>query len=66
MASIVIGEVEVDAAFLTQLLQDVLEKFSPDTPVTMAFRKAHFSSGHDLKQFCGQLGLQILQGGVEQ
>lgn len=66
VASITIGEVQVDAAFLTQLLENVLEKFSPDTPVTMAFRKAHFTSGHDLKHFCKALGLDIAQGGVEQ
>ena len=45
VASIMIGEVQVDAIFLTQLLENVLEKFPPDTPVTMAFRKAHFASG---------------------
>ena len=66
VASIIIGEVRVDAGFLTRLLQNVLEKFPPDTPVTMAFRKAHFGSGHDLKHFCQVLGLEIAQGNVEQ
>ena len=66
VASITIGEVRVDAAFLTRLLENVLEKFPPDTPVTMAFRKAHFASGHDLRQFCEALGLDIAQGSVEQ
>ena len=66
VASITIGEVQVDAAFLTRLLENVLEKFPPDTPVTMAFRKAHFASGHDLKHFCEMLGLDIAQGSVEQ
>lgn len=60
-ARIMVGELRVDAAFLTQLLQKVLDKFSPDTPVTMSFRKAHFASGHDLKQFCETLGLEITQ-----
>ena len=66
VASITIGEVQVDAAFLTRLLENVLEKFPPDTPVTMAFRKAHFASGHDLKHFCETLELDIAQGSVEQ
>ena len=66
VASITIGEVQVDAAFLTRLLENVLEKFPPDTPVTMAFRKARFTSGHDLKHFCETLGLDIAQGSVEQ
>ena len=66
VASIIIGEVQVDAAFLTQLLGNVLDKFPPDTPVTMVFRKAHFASGHDLKHFCETLGLEISHGSVEQ
>jgi len=32
----------------------------------MSFRKAHFSSGHDLKDFAGKLGLTIEQSDVEQ
>ncbi len=47
-----VGEIAVDAAFIDALLEKVLEKFAPDTPVTMTFRKAHFASGHDLKDFC--------------
>ena len=64
--SIMIGEVQVDAAFLAQLLENVLDKFAPDTPVTMVFRKAHFASGYDLKRFCETLGLEVAQGSVEQ
>jgi hypothetical protein len=44
----------------------VLEKFSADTPVTMTFRKAHFASGHDLKDFAGKLGIDLQPGDVEQ
>jgi hypothetical protein len=65
-ARIMVGELRVDAPFLTQLLEKVLDKFPPDTPVTMSFRKAHFASGHDLKQFCEMLGLEIAQGSAEQ
>ena len=49
MISISVGEIAVDASFLEALLVKVLEKFGTETPVTMTFRKAHFSSGHDLK-----------------
>ncbi|MGH8545559.1 MAG: FN3 associated domain-containing protein, partial [Gammaproteobacteria bacterium] len=66
VASITVGEVKVDAAFLTYLLDKVLEKFSPDTPVTLTFRKAHFSLGHDLKDFCEKLGLELRQENIEQ
>ena len=66
VATIMIGEVRVDAPFLTQLLENVLEKFTPDTPVTMTFLKAHFASGHDLKDFCEKVGIVVTQGSVEQ
>ena len=66
VATVVIGEVEVEAPFLTQLLENVLQKFTPDTPVTMTFGKAHFASGHDLKDFCEKVGIVVTQGSVEQ
>jgi hypothetical protein len=66
VAQIVVGEVRVDAAFIVELLKKVLEKFSPETPITMTFRKAHFASGHDLKDFVGNLGLELELGDVEQ
>ena len=66
IAHIMVGEVRVDAAFITALLTKVLEKFAPDTPVTMTFRKAHFASGHDLKDFAGKLGIDLEQADVEQ
>ena len=66
IANIMVGEVRVDAAFIMALLTKVLEKFAPDTPVTMSFRKAHFASGHDLKEFSGKLGMALEQADVEQ
>ncbi|MCA3223201.1 MAG: DUF499 domain-containing protein [Burkholderiales bacterium] len=66
VAQIAVGEVRVDSAFITALLEKVLEKFAPDTPVTMTFRKAHFASGHDLKDFAGKLGIELEQADVEQ
>ena len=65
-AYIMIGQVPVDAPFLSQLLKNVGDRFSPDAPITMAFQKAHFASGHDLEQFCQEVGLKISQGSVEQ
>ncbi len=40
-----VGEVRVDAAFITALLSKVLEKFAPDTPVTMTFRQGALRVG---------------------
>ncbi len=66
MISVNVGEIAVEASFIEALLAKVLEKFTTDTPVTMTFRKAHFASGHDLKDFAGRLGIELQQGDVEQ
>jgi hypothetical protein len=66
VANIAVGEVRVDAAFIMGLVEKLLEKFAPDAPITMTFRKAHFSSGHDLKDFATKLGMDLEPGDVEQ
>ena len=66
MIAVNVGEIEVDAAFIEVLLNKVLEKFTPETPVTLTFRKAHFASGHDLKDFAAKLGMELKSGDVEQ
>ena len=66
VATFFVGEIPVNAAFLETILKTTLEKFMPDTPVTMTFRKAHFNSGHDLKDFAEKLGLELNPGDVEQ
>jgi hypothetical protein len=66
VASFSVGEIPVNAAFLEALLKIVLEKFEPDSPVTLVFRKAQFASGHDLKDFADQLGFELKPGDVEQ
>jgi hypothetical protein len=66
MIAVNVGEIAVEGAFIEALLTKVLEKFTPDTPVTMTFRKAHFASGHDLKDFAGKLGIELQPSDVEQ
>ncbi|RWO93350.1 MAG: DUF499 domain-containing protein [Mesorhizobium sp.] len=66
MIAVHVGEIAVDASFIEALLSKVLEKFTPDTPVTMTFRKGHFASGHDLKDFADKLGIELRTGDVEQ
>jgi hypothetical protein len=66
MIAVHVGEIAVDAAFIEALLTKVLEKFTPDTPVTMTFRKGYFVSGHDLKDFTAKLGIELQSGDVEQ
>ena len=66
MIAVNVGDIQVDAAFIEALLSKVLEKFTPDAPVTMTFRKAHFASGHDLKDFAGKLGIELQAGDIEQ
>ena len=66
VATFFVGEIPVNAAFIEAILKTTLEKFTPDTPVTMTFRKAHFNSGHDLKDFAEKLGIELGTGDVEQ
>lgn len=66
MIAVSVGEILVDADFIEALLTKVLEKFTPDTPVNMTFRKGHFPSGHDLTDFASKLGIQLQEGDVEQ
>jgi hypothetical protein len=66
MINISVGEIKVEGGFIEALLTKVLEKFSADTPVTMSFRKAHFGSGHDLKDFAAKLGIELQQADIEQ
>jgi len=66
MIAIHVGDVPVEADFIEALLNQIAEKFSPETPVTMTFRKAGFASGHDLKAFADKLGIELKIGDVEQ
>ena len=66
VASITVGNVEIKAPFLLSLIEILLEKFSAETPITMTFGRAEFSSGHDLKAFCEKLNLKLSRGSVEQ
>jgi hypothetical protein len=61
-----VGEVKVNANFIETILNIMLEKFELTTPITMIFRKAHFPSGHDLKDFAERLGIVLQPGDVEQ
>jgi len=64
--SITVGEIPIEATFIQALLTKVLEKFAPETLVTMRFGKAHFASGHDLKTFAEKLEIDLRPGDVEQ
>lgn len=66
MVGVTVGEVRVNATFIEDILKTVLSKFEPTTPVTMTFRKAHFNSGHDLKDLAEKLGFELNSGDVEQ
>jgi len=63
---VMVGEIQVNAAFIESILKTVLEKFEPTTPITMIFRLAHFASGHDLKDFAEKLAFDLQPGDVEQ
>jgi hypothetical protein len=66
MMALTVGDIAVEAPFVQSLLTLVLEKFTAETPVTLTFRKAHFQTGHDLRDFAEKLGMELQQGDVEQ
>jgi hypothetical protein len=66
MIVVQVGEMAVEAAFIEALLTKILEKFTPDTPVTLSFKKAVFASGHDLQAFAERLGIELQAGNVAQ
>ena len=66
MIALYVGEIAVDSRFLEELLLRIIDKFPTDTPVTMTFRKAHFTSGHDLKDFASKLDIELKIGDVDQ
>lgn len=61
-----LGEVEIDGLFIESMVTKLQEKFSPDSPIVMVFKKAKFTSGHDLKDFKEKLGIELSDGEVEQ
>lgn len=63
---VTVGELTVDSKYIESILQAVLVKFLPDAPITMSFRKAHFASGHDLREFADKLGIALQASEVEQ
>jgi len=63
---VMIGEIQVNAAFIEAILKTVLEQFVPTAPVSMTFRKAHFASGYDLKHFADKLGITLQPEDIEQ
>lgn len=66
MIALTVGDVAVEAAFVENMLNKILEKFAPTTPITMTFKKADFASGHDLQAFATRLGIELRRGEVEQ
>jgi hypothetical protein len=64
--NIMMGEIKVTAEYVESILTSVLSMFETETPVTMTFRKAHFTSGHDLKRFVESMGIDIQHSEVEQ
>lgn len=61
-----VGEVKVDGEYIDKLLKTALTKFAAETAVTMTFKKAYFTSGHDLKLFTEALGIELQAGEVVQ
>ena len=65
-AQVSVSELPITGEYLEKVLIAVSEAFPPDAPITLSFKKAHFTTGHDLKQFSEQFGLELLPGEVSQ
>ncbi|TGE21860.1 DUF499 domain-containing protein [Hymenobacter aquaticus] len=66
VAGVTVGEIAVEAAFIENLLTQLLDKFDKDAPVVLTFNKAHFANGHDLEQFSAEFGLPLKSENIEQ
>lgn len=66
VAVVNIGEIAMDAEFLLALLDQLAARFPADAPVTMAFRRARFSTGHDVEAFAERVGIALAQENIEQ
>lgn len=64
--TVTIGELRVTGEKLEQLLGKAQELLEPDAPITLAFKKAHFASGHDLQEFAKKFNITLLQAEVQQ
>ena len=63
---VAVSSMTVGAEYLTGLLESSVLPFDVDAPITLSFKKAHFKSGHDLKQFTSELGIDVQPGEVVQ
>lgn len=61
-----IGQVRVEPAFVEDLLTRLIQPLPPDAPVTLTFRRASFTTGHDLKEFAERHGIELKPDSVEQ
>lgn len=63
--SISIGRIRLDGATLLAMLKAAQSKFEPGAPVVMKFKKAHFPTGHNLKEFSEEFGITLSPGEVQ-
>lgn len=65
-ANVTVTELPITGEYLEKVLLAVTDAFPPDAPITLSFKKAHFSSGHDLTQFATKFGIELQPGEVTQ
>jgi hypothetical protein len=66
VVTLTLGEIRLKAEVVEKLLTDLTALVSPESPVTMQFKRAHFATGFDLEQFAQKLGIDIEQNEVQQ
>lgn len=66
MIQVTFGEIKVSAEFIESELVRLKELVGLEAQVLLTFKKAYTKTGYDLGQFTNQLGIEIVNGEVEQ
>ena len=65
-ASVTVGEVEVGGQYLEDMLSKLAELFEISAPLVLTVGRAHFATGHDLKEFAKLAQIVLLPTEVSQ
>jgi len=60
------GDIRIKADFLQKTLEHLQSMLDPDAPLVMTFKKAHFTTGHDLEQFAKALNIELSNNHIVQ
>lgn len=64
--SVIIPQLDVKADYLLAILEAITLNQSPSEPITFGFKKAHFRTGKELKEFADKAGFVLGMGDINQ